>query len=188
MPTLMYAKNDMFVERQQNSYASLVDYNFEMSAGQGALPAPGGSALGIPDVGKALDELMGNKGKGVKNGGPTGPPPGDGEEPSNPIGDLFDRVTGKKQAKDDAKAKQKELLDKIGGKNPARDKWLFENIGNEAFIRASSMYDGPHSQYLKLSQFPQEVFFNIKQSIDGANTLDNHFDNQFAFAGTKGAN
>ena len=83
---------------------------------------------------------------------------------------------------------QKELLDKIGGKNPARDKWLFENIDNEAFIRASSMYNGPHSQYLKLSQFPQEVFFNIKQSIGGANTLDNHFDNQFAFAGGKGAN
>jgi hypothetical protein len=50
------------------------------------------------------------------------------------------------------------------------------------------MYNGPHSQYLKLSQFPQEVFFNIKQSIGGANTLDNHFDNQFAFAGGKGAN
>ena len=43
---------------------------FEMSAGGGAMPAPGGSALGIPDVGKALDELMGNKGKGAIPGGP----------------------------------------------------------------------------------------------------------------------
>ena len=90
---------------------------FEMSGGQGgAMPAPGGSVLGIPDVGKALDELMGNKGKGAINGGPG--PGGDDKEPSNPIGDLFDKVTGRAKAKDDARAKQKELLEKIGGKNP----------------------------------------------------------------------
>lgn len=141
-------------EEKQNSYASLVlKPLYEMSGGgAGAMPAPGG-LLDMPDVGKALDELMGNKGKGTKPGGPSGPPPDDGE-PSNPIGDLFDRVTGKSKAKDDARAKQKELLDKIGGKNPARDKWLFENIDNEAFVRASTMYNGPHSQYFKLSQIP----------------------------------
>jgi|TARA_B110001450_G_C17504414_1_gene433745 hypothetical protein len=86
------------------------------AGGAGALPAPGG-LLDFPEVGKALDELMGNKGKGVKNGGPTGPPPDD-EEPFDPIGDLFDKVTGRAKAKDDARAKQKELLEKIGGKNP----------------------------------------------------------------------
>ena len=86
------------------------------------MPAPGGGAIGVPNVGSALDELMRKKGKGTSNGAP---PPDDGEEGVNPIGDLFDRITGKAKAKEEAKAKQKELLDKLGGKNPARDKWLF---------------------------------------------------------------
>ena len=89
----------------------------------------------------------------------------------------MDKLTGKTKAREEAKAKQKELLEKISGKNPARDKWLFEKIDNRAFIRASSMFDGPHSQYLKYSQIPQEVYFNIKQTFEGSTTVENHFDN-----------
>lgn len=139
-----------------------MDSQFQMSAGQGTLPAPGG-ALGVPDVGSALDELFGNKGKGAI---PGGPPPDDGED-SNPIGDLFDKVTGRARAREEKKAKQKELLDKLGGKNPARDKWLFENgnIDSEAFLRASSQYKGPFNKYFKMTQVPEEIFFNVKNTV-----------------------
>ena len=66
-----------------------------MSAGQGTLPAPGGT-VAVPELGKALDELFGRKGKGAITGGP---PPDDGENGPNPIGDLFDKVTGKAKEK-----------------------------------------------------------------------------------------
>ena len=120
---------------------------------------------------------MRKKGRGTGNGAP--PPDDGGNKGANPIGNLFDRVTGTTKAKQDAKAKQKELLDKLGGKNPIRDKWLFQDmVENEAFMNASSKFNGPHNQYQKNSQISHQLSFNINHNFESATmTLDNHFDN-----------
>jgi hypothetical protein len=48
------------------------------------------------------------------------------------------------------------------GKNPQREKWLFEGLKDDAFLKASEQFDSPMHQYLVKSQQAKDLIFNIK--------------------------
>lgn len=97
----------------------------------------------------------------------------------------MDKLSGKTDAKMKAKKEQKDKLDKMFGKNPQREKWLFEGLKDDAFLKASEQFDSPMHQYLVKSQQAKDLIFNIKQEFTGA-IFNDHHDQQFALAGAGG--